>query len=105
MARGSRGAVLSVAWALGPVLRISVLHPVGLLKGLVGGSAATVTVKINACKIVFCPYHEYHGPHTGHTCSCVALVPPQRQQAKAVVSVRGRLGAPALAALLPPRNK
>ena len=96
MARGSRGAVLSVAWALGPVLRISVLHPVGLLKGLVGGSAATVTVKINACKIVFCPYHEYHGPHTGHTCSCVALVPPQRQQAKAVVSVRGRLGAPAL---------
>lgn len=48
MAREPRGAVLSVAWALGPVLRISVLHPVGLLQRLVGGSAATVTVKINA---------------------------------------------------------
>ena len=29
-------------------------------------------------------------------CSCATLVPPQRQQAKSVVSVRGRLGASAL---------
>ena len=96
VAREPRGAVLSVAWALGPVLRISVLHPVGLLKRLVGGSAATVTVKINACTIVFCPYHEHRDPHKGRMCSCATLVPPQRQQAKSVVSVRGRLGASAL---------